>query len=86
LLWICIIWVTAVVLSYLRININSLQPQFRFMLAAVPVLTSWAAAGILYWVRKERNLQWAIVGGIAAFLVGYNLWFVLTIVQQAYQA
>jgi len=86
LLWICIIWVAAVVLSYLRININRLQPQFRFMLAAVPVLTSWAAAGILYWVRKERNLQWAIVGGIAAFLVGYNLWFVLTIVQQAYQA
>ncbi|MFN2106909.1 MAG: hypothetical protein ACK2UJ_18685 [Candidatus Promineifilaceae bacterium] len=86
LLWICIIWITAVVLSYLRININRLQPQFRFMLAAVPVLTSWAATGILYGVRKELKLQWALVGGIAAFLVGYNLWFVLTIVQQAYQA
>jgi hypothetical protein len=86
LLWICTIWLSAVTLSYLRINMNRLQPQFRFMIAGVPVLTGWAATGILYWVRREPRVQWAIVGGVAAFLAGYNVWFLLTIVQQAYQA
>ncbi len=86
LLWICIIWVSVVALSYLRININRLQPQFRFMIAGVPVLTGWAATGTLYWVRREPKMQWAVVGGVAAFLAGYNVWFLLTVVQKAYQA
>lgn len=86
LLLICLIWVAAVFLSYLRININRLQPQFRFMVTAVPVLTVWAATGPIYLAKERSRLQWVIIGGVTAFLVAYNLWFVLTIVQGAYSA
>ncbi|MFN2136700.1 MAG: hypothetical protein ACK2UK_12150, partial [Candidatus Promineifilaceae bacterium] len=60
------------------------QPQFRFMLAAVPLLTSWAAAGALYPLQKGPRRQWLMVMATTLVLVGYNIWLILTIVQPAY--
>ncbi|MCI0399484.1 MAG: hypothetical protein L0332_01380 [Chloroflexi bacterium] len=84
LLLICLVWIAIALLSYLRINFNRLQPQFRFILAVVPVLTAGTAVGCLYGVRQRPFLQWGIIAGVAAFLVGYNVWFIFTAVQETY--
>jgi hypothetical protein len=81
---ICLLWLGLILLSYGRINANRLQPQFRFMLAMVPVLTAWAATGCLAGVRTRPSLQWAIILGTATFLAGYNIWFIFTTVQATY--
>lgn len=83
-LLVCTLWLAVVLLSYLRINVNRLQPQFRFMLAAVPVVSSWAAVGGLYGIRDRARVQWLVVAGVALLLVSYNMWLVLTIVKDAY--
>ena len=84
MLLIGLFWFVAALLSYLRINLNRLQPQFRFMLAAVPLLTSWAAAGALYPLQKGPRRQWLMIMATTLVLVGYNIWLILTIVQPAY--
>jgi hypothetical protein len=79
-----LLWLAAVLLTYLRINVNRLQPQFRFMLAAAPLLTSWAAIGALSPFRDRPRVQWVLIAAAALLLVSYNIWLVLTVVQPAY--
>lgn len=84
LLLICLLWVAGTLLSYLRINANRFQPQFRFMLVMAPILTAGMASGYLYGARQRPLLQWAIILLVAFLLVAYNLWFIFTAVQDAY--
>ncbi len=84
LFYILLIWVGGVVLFYLRINMNRLQPQFRFMLALAPVLTSWMSIGVLYWFRRKYLWQQRVMIGTAVLLFLYNIWFIFTVVQNAY--
>lgn len=84
LLWLCLFWVMGALLTYLRINVNRFQPQFRFMLAVAPVLAAGAAVGCLYGARARPSRQWQIIIGTAVILVVYNIWFVFTIVKPAY--
>lgn len=85
-LWLLIslLWLLAALFSYGRININRLQPQFRFLLALVPVLTSLTAVGSLYAIRQRPWAQWMVIVGFATLLLLYNLWFIFTAVRQAY--
>lgn len=84
LLWICLFWAVGLLLTYLRININRLQPQFRFLLPLAPVLAAGAVVGFLYGLRTRPSRQWQLIIGTAVVLVAYNIWFVFTIVQPAY--
>lgn len=82
--WICLLWLGAGLLSYGRININRLQPQFRFLLPLVPLLTSFTAVGTLYTIRQRPWAQWTVIVVLATLLLLYNLWFILTAVRQTY--
>lgn len=84
LLWLCLFWSVGLVLTYLRINVNRFQPQFRFMLALTPVLAAGTAVGCLYGVRVRPFYQWSLIVSIATALVVYNVWFIFTIVQPVY--
>ena len=58
------IWTVGVTLSYVRININRWQPQFRFALSLLPVLTVFSAGGWL--VRLKRQPSWQM--GLRPFI------------------
>ena len=79
------LWGSGLLIIFLRINLNRLQPQFRFVLASLPMITTFAAAGLLSWVERRRH-QWGrtIIILSALFLFAYNLWLILVIVKSAY--
>lgn len=83
LLLLAVIWVFAALLSYLRINVNRFQPQFRFLLAIIPILTAFAAAGSLPWL-KGRAKQWLLIAGVTLGLVTYNIWLVFSLIRTVY--
>ena len=79
------IWCAGILVSYIRINSNRFQPQFRFAQAVIPVLVTMSAIGWQKIVQiKKRIFVKAIVITLAIILVNYNLWFVLSKIQLAY--
>lgn len=78
------LWLAFILLSYIQINLNRLQPQFRFALAAVPVLTSLSASG--WFGLGRRNGRWFIVlsASIVVILFLYNIWIVFSVIVPAY--
>lgn len=78
-----LLWLAGVAAFYLRINLNRFQPQFRFMLALAPALAGFAALGMMA-PAQRRRWQLGMIGGTAVALLGYNLWFIFTIVRAAY--
>ncbi|HIE56243.1 MAG TPA: DUF2142 domain-containing protein [Chromatiaceae bacterium] len=81
---ILLIWLAGILFTYLRINLNRLQPQFRFAFASLPVLTTWTAGGIAGLIPRQRQTQWAVLAAITIFLLGYNIWFVTAVIGPAY--
>lgn len=78
------LWLLVILLSYLQINLNRLQPQFRFALAAVPVLTSLSAAGWYGVMRQNGRWFMALTVSIVVILFFYNVWVVFSVVAAAY--
>ncbi len=83
-LLICGIWLLFIILSYLQINLNRLQPQFRFALAAIPILTTWSAAGWWGMVKGNGRLATLTTASIIAILFFYNIWVVFSVIKLAY--
>jgi hypothetical protein len=83
-LLICGIWLLFITLSYLQINLNRLQPQFRFALAAIPILTTWSAAGWWGVVKGNGRLATLTSATIIVILVFYNIWVVFSVIKLAY--
>lgn len=77
-------WVAAILISYIQVTANRWQPQFRFALAILPVLTTFAAGGMLNWFRQRPRLQTGIVLAFAVLLTGYNLWVITAVILPAY--
>ena len=77
-------WAAAILVSYIQVTANRWQPQFRFALAVLPVLTTLSAAGVLNWFRQRPRLQTGIVLAFAVLLMGYNLWLITAVVLPAY--
>lgn len=84
LLWILAVWCAGVAVSYARINFNRFQPQFRFALAILPLLAAFSAAGCLSWLKERPRWQVGAILLLSLALLGYNLWFVFTVVGPAY--
>ena len=83
-LTICVIWLMFLVLSYLQINLNRLQPQFRFLLATIPILTTLSAAGWIGILKPNYQVMRIGMVSIIASLFFYNIWVINSIVRQAY--
>lgn len=77
-------WAVAILVSYIRVTANRWQPQFRFALAILPVLTAFSAGGVLNWFRERPRLQTGIVLAFAALLIVYNLWLITAVILPAY--
>ena len=82
---IILVWLMLISLSYFQINLNRLQPQFRFALAAIPVLTALSAVG--WWHVVRGNGRVYIIGTVitAMTLLFYNVWVIVAIINPAYQ-
>lgn len=79
---ILLIWLAGILFTYLRINLNRLQPQFRFAFAAIPVLAAWAGGGIDVLLPRRRRKVGIVI--LAALLVSYNIWFITAVLGPAY--
>lgn len=79
-----LLWLAGVALSYIRINISLFQPQFRFALAAVPLLVTFSAAGYLFLLKRHPFWRWGSIVILSFILLGYNLWLVLAVIKPAY--
>lgn len=84
LLLILALWCGGVFVSYLNINLNRLQPQFRFALAVLPVFAAFSASGLLRWVNGKRFVSRTLVTLFALLMLAYNLWFVTAVVAPVY--
>ena len=84
LIMILCIWLAGILLVYLRINLNRLQPQFRFAFASLPVLTAWAAGGIDGLIAGRRSAPWVVTAAVTIFFIVYNVWFVTAVIGPAY--
>lgn len=78
------LWLLFILLSYLQINLNRLQPQFRFALGAIPVLMSLSAGGWYGVVRQNGRLFMVLTVSIIVILFFYNIWVVFSVVASAY--
>lgn len=81
---ICSLWLFLIALSYLQINLNRLQPQFRFALASIPLLTVFSAAGWLSWLKGNGRSAVFLITSIVVILFFYNIWVVFSIIAPAY--
>ena len=78
------VWVACVLASYLRIQINRFQPQFRYALAAVPALAAFSGMGTVALLGDSQRLRRAAALLILAILLVVNLWIVFGLVAPAY--
>jgi hypothetical protein len=83
LLLLAVFWVLAALLSYLRINVNRFQPQFRFLLTIIPIIAALAAVGSVSWLTG-RVKQWCLIIGVTLGLITYNLWLVFSLIRTVY--
>jgi hypothetical protein len=83
-LTIMLVWLLLIGLSFLQINLNRLQPQFRFALAAIPVLTTLSAAGWVHGLRRNEYIVKIGVVSIVVSLLVYNGWVIDSIIKTAY--
>lgn len=74
------LWLVALLLAYGRINLRLLQPQFRFLLTAVPILAALAGGGLL---RLGWRPNW-LVTMLAVMVVTLNGWLILSVVLPTY--
>jgi hypothetical protein len=84
-LFILLIWVVAILLAYFRININRLQPQFRFAMAILPIIATMMGAGLLAYFQDHRSKTIiSVIVLTAVLLCTYNLWLVFSIIGPTY--
>ncbi len=84
LLTIAFVWVVGVLLTYVRINSNRFQPQFRFALASLPLICAFTAGGMMRVVGKRPYAQPITLFSVTLFLIIYNSWFLFTTVSSTY--
>ena len=84
LLLIGFIWLVGLFLTYMRINSNRFQPQFRFVFAALPILCTFMAGGVIKLLAKRPLLQPLVTLAIACILISYNCWVLFTTVSSSY--
>ncbi len=81
---IILIWFAACSLTFVRINLNRFQPQFRFLFSLIPLLTSLTAGGILALTPPDHRVRLGLVMAMAAVLLAANLWILLSVVIPVY--
>lgn len=84
ILWIACVWAVCVAASYLRIQVNRFQPQFRYALSILPVLAAFSGAGWATLTASSRLLTRALEAVLLGLLLLSNLWIILFLLAPAY--
>jgi hypothetical protein len=77
------VWALAVLAAYVKINLNRFQPQFRFMLALLPVLVALSAIGYFRGIHSPRGQRLALAG-LTLVLLLVNVWIVFGLIVPTY--
>lgn len=77
------VWVLAVLAAYVKLNFNRFQPQFRFMLATLPVLSALSAIGYTRWISSTRYHQLVLIGPTLGLVI-VNCWIVFELLVPTY--
>jgi len=83
-LLLCAIWAAALIASYVSINVNRFQPQFRYIFPVIPLLAGLAAAGITTALKRHEGWQRRAAPLLGLLLLAANLWLIFAIVAPAY--
>jgi hypothetical protein len=78
------IWLLSFLLSYLRINLNRFQPQFRYIFPVAPMLAAFSATGLSAIGKPLERLKPLAAPVVAVFLLLANLWIIFNVVVPAY--
>jgi hypothetical protein len=84
LLLILTFWTVGVLASYVQINLNRFQPQFRFVFTWLPVLCVLSGAGFMQIAGASPRGRLLAVLTLATALFLVNLWLLITVVGRAY--
>ncbi len=78
------LWVVGAIAIYVRINLNRFQPQFRYVLPLIPVLSAFAAVGIFTVFGNLLQRRWVILVATAFVLLATNIWIIFGLIVPAY--
>ncbi len=79
------VWIVCVSASYLRIQINRFQPQFRYAFAVLPVLTALSGAGWATLLGASPRRRGSAQVILLCVVVGANLWMIFGLLAPAYR-
>ena len=74
------LWAAGVFAAYLRINLTVLQPQFRFLMALIPILAVFAGGGVGKITPVKKSASIAVGVGLPVFMIAMNLWLVFEVI------
>jgi hypothetical protein len=84
ILFILGLWVMGVLASYMRINANRFQPQFRFAFPLLPVITAFAAGGYVSFLGySSRRRVFGLLLLIIVLMLA-NFWIVFNLLVPTY--
>jgi hypothetical protein len=78
------LWAVGVFAAYLRINLTVLQPQFRFLMALIPILAVFAGGGVRKITPASQFAPMAVGVGLSVLLTAMNLWLVFGVIVPFY--
>ncbi len=78
------LWAGAIIASYLRINLNRYQPQFRYMFFLLPIVVAFTGIGFIQLTQANRWGARRIAVFLAITIAIINVWIVINIVLPAY--
>jgi hypothetical protein len=78
------IWLASFLGSYLRINLNRFQPQFRYIFPVAPMLAAFSGTGLSVILKPLERLRPVAAPIIAGLLLLVNLWIIFNVAVPAY--
>ena len=78
------IWTAGVLFTYLRLNANRFQPQFRYAFPLLSIVCAFAAAGWLQIARRFTRKSAFVAGALIVLLVIVNIYLIAAVIMPAY--
>jgi hypothetical protein len=79
------IWTAGVLVTYLRLNANRFQPQFRYAFPLLSIICAFAAAGWLQIAHRFTRKSVFVVGALIVLLVIINIYLIAAVIMPAYR-
>ena len=77
-------WVACILTSYVRINLDRFQPQFRYIFAVIPVLAALAAVGLFSLLDSYPRIRRLATPALGVLLLLANLQIIFHVLVPTY--